>query len=1131
MTVSSDKFHNVPSHQEVSGLKDVDNINTFSFTDSVYAFEDVTNEPRDNTFDPFDPNNSHQNFKAKIDNAFNRNLPSSFKSVTGPTDNPAVADLTLAREASGQNILTNTNSSGIGDEETLLVVSDVAVGEDRSVKEEQKVTDNFADSDRVNTNTHHEPASVLPELSDSRNSVHSDQGQPQSSHQLDNHPVTDEEEEADSKKESRIVETFDSNKITVDQLDESSKSLDNKQILWRSEDVSVLSDQDDSLEARTDPPIKKQHQQRLPKKLHENSEKRNKEFTFVDLPNLDKIDEFATVIEKNDTEGNVRRTVIIKNIPEAIQAFGVRNAPFERKISKQTLKQGNKIPPNLEKTSTENIQVIKTPSILDQTPKSTTREENSLLNDKVTEIKNDSGDDGEKLIKTNSDKLNETDENNVTVEENELFQTFINNDTNGNVQRTIVIKNTPEALKMFGIENVPLLFSDKAEPDSIKTLNEQIDEVFKEDNVSEENENLFTIHDNEETTDFEYINDDYNLENNEDFVELDAHTFNPLKKLRMNNLKARLQDAQIETEEESQTLKTLFYEDLPSLGNIIGKEEKNSLENEDKQNNFEFKSPEFNLQVQSFNLNDFMDDIDIDLFNLKESDERMPKILSELISSDNTNGIISFNDKPSKNSDHEQQIIGNIDNHEAIISSNIIRDSFEQDSSQHVSSQFETIFVKTEDPLENSENPSVPQGEFLVYSETFLDTEPLSEADLSLSPRPDLLAHTEHEGNNIIFADPNSFAKDSVTSEGQIVTLSGSDNFSLKTPEPKIVIPSTLDHEQNNQFISSSQISSFLSDNKSPSGTNPSDINEQNTQNPGKNHEISRIQETTIDETRDNNILTKVPPDHDIVKNQDTGPSGIQVSHSDKVIFSKVNNHQNPSHFVRFPTDDESGKISFINDISSVDNQNILQENNFNNVINQNKASGHNHNNHNSVFNSNNNIFLNNQNTVIKSQINHNQPALISSNVNNVFNQNINKDIINNNHNEDIDPKISNNKIPEKIITPVPMNFRSASGRLSIPVTFQYGFEPMTRAPPLLFSPTPGPKLSLLNKPLPIPQRTNNIKHFDRPRRTNVVEFYQQPSVLDRVSGWFIYFFPFHLNISILGIIKSVSNSVKHILL
>ena len=531
MISGSDKFDNVPSHQEVSALADVDNINTFSFTDSVYAFEDVTNEPRDNTFHPFNPLNNRQNFRAKIDSAFNRNLPNSFKSGSSDfKDAPAFADLTLAKESSVQNIPPNPKSSG-NDEETFLAVSDVAEGEDRNVDEQQKVTDDFAD---ISVNTHHEPASVLPESSDIRNSVHRAQGQlPR--HDED-HPMTSEEEEVDSKKESRIVETLDSNKIIVDEL---SKSLDNKQILWRSEDISLLNDQDNFLETRKDS-LKKQQQQRLPKQLHEGSSNKNKEFTFVDLPNLDKIDDFATVVENNDTDGNVRRTVIIKNIPEAIQAFGVRNAPLQRNTFREILDQGTKIAPNIEKP--ENIQVLET-SILDPAPNVVSKNtDNNKINGDVvleTETKNNNGDIADKpdnandsiapqidkpskenikvletfsstldqapiaisrelidkrlnvinnetehnhgdidnkKIQTNSNKSKETlifkdGENNTTIEENELFQTFINNDTDGNVQRTIVIKNTPEALKMFGIENVPFLLKKKTESD----LNEQIE--------------------------------------------------------------------------------------------------------------------------------------------------------------------------------------------------------------------------------------------------------------------------------------------------------------------------------------------------------------------------------------------------------------------------------------------------------------------------------------------------------------------------------------------------------------------------------------------------------------------------------------------------------------------------------
>ena len=138
MISGSDKFQNVPSHQEVSGLADVDNINTFTFTDSVYAFGDVTNEPRDNTFNPFNLKNNRQDFRAKIDSAFTRNLPNSFKSGSSVLkDNLEFADLTIAKEPSIQNILPNPKSPGNRDEETFLVVSDVADGEDRNVDEQQ----------------------------------------------------------------------------------------------------------------------------------------------------------------------------------------------------------------------------------------------------------------------------------------------------------------------------------------------------------------------------------------------------------------------------------------------------------------------------------------------------------------------------------------------------------------------------------------------------------------------------------------------------------------------------------------------------------------------------------------------------------------------------------------------------------------------------------------------------------------------------------------------------------------------------------------------------------------------------------------------------------------------------------
>ena len=103
--------------------------------------------------------------------------------------------------------------------------------------------------------------------------------------------------------------------------------------------------------------------------------------------------------------------------------------------------------------------------------------------------------------------------------------------------------------------------------------------------------------------------------------------------------------------------------------------------------------------------------------------------------------------------------------------------------------------------------------------------------------------------------------------------------------------------------------------------------------------------------------------------------------------------------------------------------------------------------------------------------------------------------------------------VHDSAVTASPMEFQSASGRIRMPVTFQYGFEPMTVAPP-----TPISSLSITSSPVKPAKKLMSINtkglRNTRPRRTNVVEFYQQPSVLDQISG----------------LLSSVSNSFKAIL-
>ena len=1130
LIVSSDKFQDasVPSHQEV------DNINPFSFTDSVYAFEDVSNEARDNIFDPFSQSN-RQDFKAKIDTAFNKHLPNTFKpGQPGHSDSRAAADLTSVTGALVQNTLGNTNS----DEGTFVAVSDVAEGGDNG-GEEQKVRD------RVTTR-HQTSSSASPGLSDIRDSTHSDQGQqPRPSHVTNGDASTMKNilDGEDSKKESRRVETvdIDSNKITTGI---ESRSPKNKQILWRSEDVSLFNDQDilegnpedvsllnvqdilegipedvsllkdqNILEEKSDPVrIRKPKQQRLPKRFRGNSENENRELIFVDLPNLSNIDDFATVIEKNDTEGNVQRTVIIKNIPEAIQAFGIKNAPLRRKIFIGSKERENNSIPGIEMSVTTKDKLLgenesfgsKFDAEINESSKKLEENESEKKEIINKNIQRDFSE--EKKIPGKSDNItnqvrtpNEAVENykalknqkELSEKETDLFHTFIHNDTNGNVQRTIVIKNTPEALRMFGIENVPLMLKkmkENSESDSIIYLDEEIEEVFNDiedtteyrvSTAAEEN----SLNDVDEASEFEIIDSDTNSNLDYDIYaqdELSSNAFNPLQKLRLNPSGGLQQDVKIKMSrlqqdvktdtEENHTLKTLFYEDL-SHETFNEKEEKE--QNVDVGSVFEFTSPEFDLRIQTVDINDIMSDVNIDLFNLKQSEEREPKLFSE-----------------------PEVTIGG--------ENNLIQDS-------NTKFKVNTKKLSTSIPdflkpnMQDDQNfPHQSQDEFLITSNEFDDTRRLlaDNPGVSSSLDSDTRSHADHGDSFIgtqvspleqinlnILPEMKNVEKNPANSEGQTVTIIGSENYSFKSPELDIVIPSTLDHEQNNQFLTSSQLSFYISLNKSPDVTYSSNISE--------SEEGHQIEISSNLHSSNNNILTNVPPVHDIVHNLNNGPNVIfdNPRTPDNLIVSKVhNNNNNPlqhSNNVRFLTDEARRDIFLNNDISSIGNQNTFRENNNdfntnnnNNNLNQNIFV---HNiNHNNIISNNDNPFIEDQDTVDNGnlfEISTNKHDFVSSN-------SINK------NSQSADSTPTRRPI---VVTPIPISFQSASGRIRMPVTFQYGFEPMTQAPD--FSPTPSP--STLRKPIPILQKSKQFEHSVRPRRTNIVDFYQQPSVLDRVSGLF----------------------------
>ena len=97
-------------------------------------------------------------------------------------------------------------------------------------------------------------------------------------------------------------------------------------------------------------------------------------------------------------------------------------------------------------------------------------------------------------------------------------------------------------------------------------------------------------------------------------------------------------------------------------------------------------------------------------------------------------------------------------------------------------------------------------------------------------------------------------------------------------------------------------------------------------------------------------------------------------------------------------------------------------------------------------------------------------------------------------------------------VTAAPMRFQSASGRIRMPATLQYGFEPMTTtAANSRARPTQGPRL--FDKPLgrkPPPQApklfnkpVGKHRHGIRPRRVNVISFYEKETVLDKLSDLF----------------------------
>ena len=418
--------------------------------------------------------------------------------------------------------------------------------------------------------------------------------------------------------------TFDDDKIFI----KSTASVESKkkQILWKSEDISATENQRKP-KSQTLSGSRKLSARKLPKHFKKRNE--NDDIAppiTVDLPNIDNIANFATVIERNDTEGVVQRTVIIKNSPAAFQAFGIKNVP------KNVLSPPS---PFQEKNDVENLIVTRNPNnlnegrqnnldFIDNKEETTTirneDEEDFLIENTKEAIEKKTNinflsdtkiedDETSSIITTTEDSLAKKSQENLlsvkqplqSLTDNKNFKVIERNDTDGNIKRIVIIKNTPEALKTFGIKNIPKKVISKEEnevrsgdgkllsnleiPEEPKSsfhlidtpqtpefnLIEELDEVFNENDPDDESEEVFTndiFSQNPESS----ISTDFIDQKSENL-----QSFNPLRKLnkhlesessRSSNLELQ-KDAEVNVygtnkdgKEESETLKTLFYEDF-----------------------------------------------------------------------------------------------------------------------------------------------------------------------------------------------------------------------------------------------------------------------------------------------------------------------------------------------------------------------------------------------------------------------------------------------------------------------------------------------------------------------------------------------------------------------------------------
>ena len=942
---------------------------------------------------------------------------------------------------------------------------------------------------------------------------------------------------------------------TVSKSLDTNFDVDKKQILFRSEDVSLLS-QNERSSGRKLPKLtgQQQQQRRLPKHFAGHSEKNGDKLTVVDLPNIGNIEDLATVIENNDTEGNVRRTVIIKNTPQAFQAFGIKNAPREilkLKSMKPFIGPQNVVtlPPVVEtKTLAQGFQGFG----LKEIPTS----RNPIPFQAVTD--------------TNIDTVQENPIESKPLEEDDIFvrQSDGNFNNPGRVStiekiETETERNNPDAFSAFEIasklETFPVASADdpsksgegkNVESSKSTTLDIESSEDFSTDgfgrqvslfnvnnedapseNKSEEVKNVefskLTALDNESSE--VYSTDDFGRQVS--FFNVDSEDSNLIKTFERNDTDGNVLRTVI-IKNTPEALKRFGITNVPQ--NIVAPPSPSPSPSISPPSTISDSSQNLVKEINEvFSFEDSQDEKQYEEIYVDADDnvliipdyEELNDELTTVSSNDIDDTIHNFSLDSSGKVDHNVQTSNPLQKLKPHLSESAKLseiDDKETEIDGEESPSLKTLFYEDlsheifkEDRGNLTPDLSLDNLENEDY-ESFIDIE---------APTIDLSINTVADSNVIIDNFKNRFfaqddqdnrspkEQDDVPFE---VTHDNSDIVVNVVSVPNKQLPIIFPAQQpaqhgisqptiptQNIFINDQQQSSV----NSPVTTNVIDTHgfvqsDGNVENSfgqvntfvsppapsslplGNNFSQDQEQANPVISANAPFVETFPAPPPQSIPSHISLPSSPTLGRDQQLISTSA---QLPSSS---PDEDIiPASSSFDQHDASISTAPVSTANNIINTI-------------------NNNFPITAANTITSHRNSHNG-LITTSNANS----------INLNSGPSVNVGLSANSNANTIVvTPAPMQFQSASGRIRMPVTFEYGFEPMTGGP--VEPPTPRPAVFRPPVPPPVTRTTlppplaPPVKHFVRPRQTNIVEFYQQPSVLDRISG----------------IIHNVSKSFKTIL-